>query len=225
VALNAAIRNIPRPAGVDRLWVDERGFPVPFFIDCGPHGDKPDHRLVDGRKFAKAVKERRCWVCGGKLGRVYASVIGPMCVVNRITSEPPCHPQCARYAVQACPFLSQPRARRNTVKPKPDESREPAGISLDRNPGVSVIWESLRASKPFRPQYGAQGTLFDLGAPYRVTWWREGRPATQLEVRHSLATGLPALLKVAALEGPESVNELRVATEKAMALLPEEAAA
>lgn len=225
MALNAAIRDIPRPTGVDRLLVDDRGFPVPWFVDCGPSGDKPDHRVVDGRKFYKAVKEQRCWLCGGKLGRVYASVIGPMCAVNRITSEPACHPQCARYAVQACPFLSQPRARRNTVKALPEERREAAGIPLDRNPGVSVIWESLRPSKPFRPQYGTQGTLFDLGAPYRVTWWREGRPATQLEVRHSLATGLPALLQVAAQEGPEAVNELRMATERAMALLPEEATA
>jgi hypothetical protein len=220
--LNASIREILRPPGADQLPVDERGFPVPWFVDW-PDG-KPDHRVVDGRKFFRAVKHQRCWVCGGPLGRVKASVIGPMCAVNRITSEPPCHPQCARYAVQACPFLSRPRARRNE-KALPEGRREAAGIAIDRNPGVGVVWESLHASKPFSPMAGAQGTLFELGAPHRVSWWREGRLASREEVMLSITAGLPALLMVAKEEGPEAVAALAEATVKAMTLLPEEAPA
>jgi hypothetical protein len=221
-ALNAAIRDIPRPAGVDQLPVDERGWTVPWFVEV--FDGKPDHRVVDGRKFARAVREQRCWVCGGKLGRMKASVIGPMCAVNRITSEPPCHPPCARYAVQACPFLSKPRARRNE-KDLPEERRGAAGIPIERNPGVLTIWESLHPSKPFSPKHGQSGTLFDLGAPYRVTWWREGRPATRDEVMTSLHEGLPALMKVAAQDGIEAVDELAQATLKALLLLPEAVAA
>ena len=221
-ALNASIRDIPRPAGVDQLPVDARGFPVPWFVDW-PDG-KPDHRIIDSRKFVRAVREQRCWVCGGKLGRVRASVIGPMCAVNRITSEPACHPQCARYAIQACPFCSQPRARRNT-KDLPEERRDAAGIALDRNPGVLVLWESLHPSKPFNPMHGQQGTLFDLGAPLRVSWWREGRPATYAEARELLVAGLPALLQVALQESPEAVSDLDDAVAKAVTLLPDEAAA
>jgi hypothetical protein len=217
--LNAAIRDIPRPAEVDRLQIDERGFVVPWFVDCGPAGDKPDHRVIDSRKFLRAVREQRCWVCGNKLGRVKASVIGPMCAINRITSEPASHPRCARYAVQACPFLSRPRAKRND-RNLPEERREAAGIALDRNPGVSVIWESLHASKPFRPMAGGQGILFELGAPHAVSWWKEGREATHAECVESLNSGLPALLEVAMLEGMESLDALSQATNKVMALLP-----
>jgi hypothetical protein len=222
--LNASIRDIPRPPGADQLPIDERGFPVPWFVDWGPTGDKPDHRMIDGRKFARAIRTERCWVCGGRLGRMKASVIGPMCAINRITSEPPCHPMCARYAVRACPFLSKPRARRNE-KGLPEDRREAAGIALDRNPGVLVVWESLHPSKPFSPLRGAQGTLFDLGAPHRVTWWCEGRPATNAEVVASLETGLPALLKVAQQEGPEAVKELAEFIVRAQPLLPEAASA
>jgi hypothetical protein len=218
-ALNAAICDIPRPASIDRLAIDPRGFLVPWFVDCGPEGDKPDHRMVDGRKFSRAVSEQRCWLCGDKLGRIKASVIGPMCAVNRITSEPPCHPWCAHYAVHTCPFLTKPRARRNE-KDLPEERREAAGIGLDRNPGVMVIWESLHASKPFRPQHGAAGILFDLGSPHRVGWWREGRLATRTECMDALNSGLPALVEVALPEGREAMAALAEATAKAMKLLP-----
>jgi hypothetical protein len=216
--LNASIREIPQPSGVDKLPVDERGFPVPWFVYIDAAG-KADHRVVGPGKLRLALREERCWLCGGKLGRVKASVIGPMCAVNRITSEPPCHPQCARYAVQSCPFLSKPRARRNE-KGLPEEARTAAGIALDRNPGVTVIWESLMASKPFRPLQGAPGVLFDLGAPHRVTWWREGLPATREEALEALKTGLPALLEVAEQEGQAAIDALREAAEKARALLP-----
>jgi hypothetical protein len=220
--LNASIKDIPRPPGVDQLLVDARGWVVPWFVSC--LDGVPDHRVVDGRKFYRAVKHERCWVCGGPLGRIKASVIGPMCAVNRITSEPPSHPQCARYAVVACPFLSKPRARRNE-RNLPEERREAAGVALDRNPGIAVIWESLHPSKPFNPMHGAQGTLFDLGAPYRVSWWREGEPATRDEVLESIFTGLPALLKVAQAEGQEAVEALAEMTAKALELLPEAAPA
>lgn len=221
--LNASIKDIPRPVEIEQLPVDARGFVVPWFVATGDDG-QPDHRMIDGRKFTKAIREQRCWVCGGKLGRIKASVVGGMCAINVISSEPPSHPQCARYAVQACPFMSRPRARRNE-KALPEDRREAAGIALDRNPGVVVIWESLHRSKPFTPMHGAQGTLFDLGAPYRVTWWREGRPATRAEVITSLTDGLPALLRVAAAEGREAVDALEAATARASKLLPAEARA
>jgi hypothetical protein len=219
--LNASIRDIPRPPQVAKLPVDERGFVVPWFVDCGEDGLHPDHRLVDTRKFVKAVKEQRCWLCGGKLGRIKASVIGPMCAINKITSEPPCHPDCAAYAIKACPFLSRPRARRNE-KNLPEERRDAAGIALDRNPGVSVIWESLQSSKPFNPMQGQQGTLFDLGPVYRVSWWREGEPATREEALASIREGFPALLDVARQEGDEAVYALIEAANAVMPLLPGE---
>lgn len=215
--LNAAIRDIPRPAEVDRLPVDERGFVVPWFVAWAD--GKPDHRVVDGHKFLRAYREQRCWVCGGKLGRIKASVIGPMCVVNRITSEPASHPRCAWYAVQACPFLSKPRARRNE-KDLPEDRREAAGMALDRNPGVSVIWSSLHPSKPFRPLAGTQGVLFDLGAPHALSWWKEGREATRFECMESLNSGLPALVEAALVDGPEAMAELAEAVRKAIDLLP-----
>ena len=152
-----------------------------------------------------------------------ASVIGPMCAVNRITSEPPCHPQCARYAVQACPFLSQPRARRNE-KDLPEERREAAGIALDRNPGVTVIWASLHPSKPFQAEQVRKAPSSNWARRTRCRGGaRAGRRPGKSAWTRSRA-GLPALVEVALPDGREAMADLAEAVRKAVALLPADAA-
>jgi hypothetical protein len=215
--LAAAIRNIPLPTAMARLPL-QRGFPVPWFV--AKVGDEYDFRVVAGGKLAQAVKRHLCWLCGQPIGRLRASVIGPMCAVTRVTSEPPCHPLCAHYAVRACPFLANPRARRNDVKALPEERQEGAGLPIDRNPGVAVIWQSLADGKPFQPPLGNPGILFDLPRPHRVEWWAHGREATREECETSLASGLPALAKVAAQDGREALMELAAQLHRARQLLP-----
>src|ERR1700757_2055277 len=98
----------PLPARIQSLPVDARGFPVPWFVewfhaDGTPFeypemsiraGDYPDFRVVDSRKFGIAHREKRCWVCGGPRGKYVAFVIGPMCAINRVSSELPSHRDC-----------------------------------------------------------------------------------------------------------------------------------
>jgi hypothetical protein len=213
--LNASIRDIPLPLNMRELPVDSRGFPVPWFVAV--RDGEPDFRIVGPGKREIALKRELCWVCGKPLGRLKVSVIGPMCAVNRVTSEPPSHLECARYAAQACPFLSNPRMRRNE-KALPDDREEPGGIALDRNPGVAALWVSLYPSKPFPT--GDGGFLFDLGPPERVEWLMQGRKATRAEVEESIGSGLPALAALAAAEGREAVAALDVAVTKARRLLP-----
>src|SRR5687768_6618400 len=96
----------PLPDKLKGLAVDRRGYPVPFFV--GYVGEEPDFRVVDPRKLLRCVKEKLCWVCGQPLDPIWVFVIGPMCGVNRISSEPPSHYQCARFSAEACPFLARP---------------------------------------------------------------------------------------------------------------------
>src|SRR5919109_3273669 len=175
-----------------------RGYPVPFFVDyicknplhAEPNGNpvthevgsscmsEPEFRAMDPRKLKRCYQERLCWVCGEPLGKYLAFVIGPMCAVNRITSELPNHRECAEWAVKACPFLSMPKAR---YRPGlPDGSQEPAGICLDRNPGVAMIWIT-RTYSIFRAEHGNAGYLVDLGEPEEILAYCEGRKATHAE--------------------------------------------
>lgn len=226
----ASIRDIPMPSRIALLPVSPEKMPVPFFVQwfcdgepCGYGNGVPDFRVADERKFVRALKEKRCWLCGDRLGSHLAFAIGPMCAVNRTTSEPPCHLDCAIYAARACPFLSRPRMRRNEHE-LPDARVEPAGVGLKRNPGVVCIWIT-RKFTTFRPHRGNAGVLIHLDDATRVLWYAEGRPATRAEVEASIAGGFPALKSMAEMEGDDAVAALHVAMKTIAPLLPPVAAA
>jgi hypothetical protein len=205
------------PASIKRLPLNPRGYPVPWFVDRkAPQRDGgPDFRVMDRDRLKLAIRERRCWVCGGRItGPEATFVAGPMCGINRTSAEPPSHLDCARWSVQACPFLSQPKRIRDDRDLPGGLSQ--AGIGIRRNPGVTLLWTTDQW-KTWRPQAG--GLLFEMGAPKAVEWWREGRAAKRAEVLESVATGLPLLLAEAAKEGPEASFELGRYTERFMVLV------
>lgn len=184
-----------------------RGYPVPFFVDY--LNGEPEFRAMDPRKFARCYRERLCWVCGEPLGAFLAFVIGPMCAVNRITSELPNHRECADWAARACPFLSMPKARYRDGKP--EGFKEPAGVCLDRNPGVAMIWIT-RSYSLFRASHGNSGYLVNLGEPEDIIAFCEGRKATREEIMYSIDTGIP-ILRQASIEHGEP-DEARAQLEK-----------
>jgi len=207
----------PLPKRFFHLRVDERGYPVPWFVAW--IDGKPDFRVIRPGGVAEALRHEKCWLCGGRRGRFGAFVIGPMCAINRVSAEPPSHRDCAEFAVKACPFLVRPNAKRRDAN-LPDATEKPAGEMLARNPGVSLLWISDRWS-PFRAE---NGILFDVGAPTEVSWWREGRPAMRGEVIESIDTGFPTLSAMAEKEGPGAVEALQRQHAAAMALVASVAA-
>jgi hypothetical protein len=197
------------------LPVDERGYPVPFFVSW--IDGKPDFRVADGKKWTRCMKEGLCWVCGQQLGVFKTFAIGPMCAVNRTTAEPPSHRECAEWSVRGCPFLSRPKmVRRVDDGIKTLASENPSsGIPIDRNPGVTCLW----TTKTFRPfGDGKGGVLIEIGPPESVTWWREGRAASRAEIMESISTGFPLLKNICGSQEEESALEQSVS--RAMRLLP-----
>lgn len=180
------------PARMRALPLDDRGYPVPWFVAWVD--GKPEFRAMDARKFRDAVKHGRCWVCGEKLGKWKTFVIGPMCAVNRTTAEPPSHTDCAIWSAKNCPFLTRPHMVRREDEFSRDPDHAPAGHMITRNPGVALVW-TTRGYFIQRDSHGQP--LIEVGDPDDVLWFCEGRPATRAEVQHSIETGLP-LLRAAA---------------------------
>jgi hypothetical protein len=226
---NRSVDTGSMPDRVRRLPISPQGFPVPFFVTwfkdgkpCAPGAGVPDFRVIDPLKMVKAVRQHLCWVCGGVMGVHKCFVIGPMCAVNRINSEPPSHRDCAIYAARVCPFLSNPRMVRNDkgMVGETGELRDglvpPAGIHLDRNPGATCVW----ITKSYRPFKEGNGVLFSLGRPEEVLWFAQGRRATRQQVLASIESGYPALEEMARQDGAAAVTALATKREVAMALVP-----
>lgn len=201
------------PARIKRLRVDHRGYPVPYFVAW--INGRPDHRVVDGSKLWPAMNDRRCWICGQRLGANLAFALGPMCVITRATGEPPSHRDCAEFAVKTCPFLTIP-AKDRRYKNLPDTIVAPAGNHSMRNPGAIALW----VTKSYESYVVDNGVLIRVGDPLSVDWYCEGRAATAEEVAASMAAGLPRLIQEAEKDGPVALGLLRANIGIAAKLMP-----
>jgi hypothetical protein len=197
-----------------RLPISDEGYPIPWFV--AEVDGKRDFRVMDGEKLGIAVRLKRCWMCSQPLGVHMTFAIGPMCTVNRNIAEPPSHRGCVEYAVRgACPFLTQPRMRRNE-KEMPEDARW-SESGFKRNPGVTALWTTKSYSVYRAPD---RGVLFRIGDPEKVEWFAEGRPATRQEILASMESGLPLLTEIATNEGPEALAELSRLYDRALLLVP-----
>lgn len=204
---------LPRvPDFMRDLPVDPRGFPVPWFTPF-ENGAWNFQATTRGR-FEKALRNRLCWICGKPMFKNMAYVIGPMCAVNRTTSEPPSHCECASFAVRACPFLTKPRMRR---LPMPEQALTPPGVMLERNPGVALMWVTRAAPKLFSVP---NGVLIEIGEPLRVEAFAEGRAASVEEIVESITSGLPSLLALCKTKDDFDELERRLAVARCLLHLP-----
>jgi hypothetical protein len=186
------------PERMRKLEVDKRGYPVPWFVQWV--NGEPDFRIVNPNRFRQAIRFGNCWICGDRLGARRTFVMGTLNIVNRVTSEPACHVDCAKFAAMACPFLVLPNAKyREAVMPP--GAKPPAGLMTNRNPGVVALW----TTKSFKIQPDAQGhRLIVVSSPVAVEWYAHGRYATRAEVRASLDDGMPLLY------GPLAAQTLKI---------------
>jgi hypothetical protein len=192
----------PIPPRMRKLQIEERGYPVPWFVQW--IDGRPDFRVMDHEKWLRAVQFGNCWLCGEQLGKLRTFVIGPMCAITRTTSEPGNHQDCAEFAALACPFMTLPKAQYRKV----DFDHVPAaGMPLARNPGCACLWTTLEWST-FKAYGGNPGTLIHLGEPRSVRWFAEGRSATREEIMTSVEGGYPLLEEAARAQSQDAVNEL-----------------
>lgn len=210
----------PMPERIARLPLDARGYPIPWFVAYV--NGAPEFRAMDPQKWLRAARDRLCWVCGGPLGAYLAFVIGPMCGVNRTTSEPACHLECAQWSAINCPFLSRPHMVRREDAVTNGLLEHAAGIVITRNPGATAVWVT-RTYTVFRDPKGRP--LIQLGDPVAVHWYAEGRLATRAEVDRSIETGYPLLLAEAEKERDQGAVQLLESFRARLApWLPPEAA-
>lgn len=189
------------------------GYPIPWFAAKDAAGNL-DIRVGSAAKMKIARTKDLCWVCGQPWGDSPVFVIGPMGAVNRTTMEPACCEPCARFSVKYCPFLTQPRMRRN-------EHDLPAGSKfsesgLKRNPGGVVLWPS------YWDMFRAGGEmLVHLHEPYSPPeWFAKGQPLDRAGAQALIDDGAPAWMEIAEKEGPTAVAALQFYLQDVKRYLP-----
>jgi hypothetical protein len=208
------MKAVPMPDRITRRPRDPRGYPIPWFVAV--IDGKPDFKLADEEKLHIAIKKRVCWICGQPLGKHLAFVVGPISSINRASGEPPCHHDCAEYAVKACPFMVLPKMIYDNNNPNLDLAKPHDAAVMPHNPGVACIWTTTK----YQLNIKREGIIFILGDPDQVEWYAQGRYATRQEVIDGLNKGLPVLGALAEKEGPKSVQQLAEAIQRTAVLLP-----
>ena len=202
----------PLPVRMQRLPLDQRGYPIPRFVSTLEDGTR-DFRIMDRGHWIRCVSQDRCWVCDAILGAYLAFVAGPMCGINRISSEPPCHRECAEWSAMNCPFLARPHMVRR--EDELTDQCHSAGVMIKRNPGVAMVW----ITKGYKLIHDPGGeALIRVGEPYEVLWYAAGRAATRAEVEASIESGFPTLLEMC--ESEAEVRHLQREREKFTEWLP-----
>jgi hypothetical protein len=202
----------PIPQRVRSLPI-QNGYPVPWFV--AQVNGKYDFRIIGQNKLIDAINQKKCWICGERLGAYKAFSIGPMCVINRTISEPPAHTQCAEWSIKACPFLAQRQDYRRETN-LPEGVKEPGGVAIARQPGATCLWVTSK----YEVLNAGNGLIFKIGDPLQVKWFREGRQATREEVLESINTGYPILYEMAEKEGSRAIATLEEMRENALKLIP-----
>ncbi|MFI8462042.1 hypothetical protein [Kitasatospora sp. NPDC085464] len=203
------LRCINQPRVGDRvvLWIALQPQREATFAGCPvPAQGRVLFGNVDRGRRDRAIRELLCQVCGQRLGGRAVLIVRPADVQHGYTAEPALHPECAAYAVRACPVLSGEkshyRAHTAPVDRLEDEWAPAHDESARQGAPVEEYSSWLVETGQLRPAVSEDGELqgVKLGGikPLRVRL-----------VRHSTAfVEAAALLKtVFALfdgDGPES---------------------
>lgn len=163
--------HIPIPDLMKGLAVTEGGYLKPWFVK----GD--DFRVTDGEKAGLSVTKKACWICGNPFTtNKYAMVGDAVSAAVRIYKEPPCHIECAEYAMQVCPFILYPNAKRRAAgldyEATVEHVNEGVEIELKAdNPGeyyISIVSD-------FSYHHDQQVTAFDKDKVIYIQHWVGGK--------------------------------------------------
>lgn len=82
-----------------------RGFVVHYTVAWNDDGT-PNFGSMREYRRRECWRKNLCHLCGQRMERPYIFIGGPLCVKYRRFVDGPMHVECADYATQACPFLS-----------------------------------------------------------------------------------------------------------------------
>jgi hypothetical protein len=164
------------------LQRDSRGYPVPFNVLRDLDG-KPHFAANDSAKALRCLMERRCAICGSRLGRDMWFVGGPLAALHEdgVYIDTPLHYECMTYALRVCPYLAAPRylgriddagIDYNRMRPEHQQLIDPSMIPERPSPFVAVCSSQMTFIKP--PVLGMAPRVRPERPYSRIEFWEHG---------------------------------------------------
>lgn len=176
------------PARMQKRTRDKNGRAIPWYVVMVD--GEPDFTLARPMGISDAARFKLCFLCGEALGSYAAFVVEPVRAVDRASTAPPAHRDCAQYVALA-------------------------GLTDNLNP--ALVWVTkrwyVRMDRKGQP-------MFDIGKADQTYWYADGRDATREEVLEAIDSGMPPLREAAEKAGHLSVLQLDAAVETARKLAP-----
>lgn len=103
------LEQVEVPIWMRKLPKDRRGYPIPHIVKVDNQG-RPHFTINEESKRQEVIKKDQCSICGSKLLTRRASIGGPAAAFHPHGAfiDTPMHLECARYALQVCPYLAAP---------------------------------------------------------------------------------------------------------------------
>jgi hypothetical protein len=170
-------RVIELPWRMQHLARDKRGYPVPWVVLVDKAG-RPHFTVNDQDKVEEVIKRDLCSICGRPNTRGRWFVGGPLSAFHPRGAyyDPPMHAECARFALQVCPYLA---VREYTGRIENRTLKEPVALSIDKTviPDRPPLFVNAMAIKQ-----KVDRTHFIPHKPFhRVEFWRDGQQISEAE--------------------------------------------
>lgn len=161
------------PFRMSRRPRDARGFAVPYAQFIKADGE-PDFRVMDHEKMGKALRRRRCNICGEEMRKSVFFIGGPKCVANGYFYDGPMHRECAIYALTTCPHLARSKGK---YSPVPERIEGAALLFKGEMDDEKAEWFGLMESTGYTHGLAGNGMmLIKAQMPWlSVQRWRDGK--------------------------------------------------
>lgn len=183
------------PDRIARLPKDARGYPIPWNVLRRENGE-PLFTVNDDRKHWRAVRQGLCPLCGERLGRWLWFTGGPRSAFdeNGWYIDLPAHHECARFALQTCPYLSAKKyVGRIDV---PDTTGVPGPLLIDETliPERPEVFVAVASNGALLRRRSDRLPMLPYVRPERpymgYEFWRHGRELTLEEAMPILRAAL-----------------------------------
>jgi hypothetical protein len=191
------VKDVPIPFNLSKNDRDRRGLPIPFIVYRDMTGT-PHFTVDDTDKVNTVLAKKLCGLCGKplKVGQMWL-IGGPVSAFleEGMFTSPHAHEDCARYAVQVCPFIAATVYSKliEDKTLKPGAIHETAQVHNDQITPPRPLFFALARTSSIKLIDANDGSGKKYILPRRpwkdVEFWQNGKRITQAQAAEIAQAG------------------------------------